>query len=86
MKLYFEDDNGNKMEVKRATGLQEGDVILFTHMLMRERDLEKMEYELSRRMNRKVIILDGHFQDIVILPPVKELGGRTFEDRQPRLT
>lgn len=74
MKLYFEDDNGNKMEIKRAAGLQEGDVILFAPVLMRERDLEKMEYELSRKMNRKVIILDGHFRDIAVLPPVKELG------------
>lgn len=51
MKLYIEDDTGTKHEIQRATGMQEGNVIL------------------SEKLNRKVVILDGRFRDIVTIPP-----------------
>lgn len=69
MKLYFEDDKGNKTEIARAAGLQEGDVVLFLNVIYREQYIREMENDLSLKMGRKVIILDTRFRDIVVLPP-----------------
>ncbi len=72
MKLYFEDDNGRMIEITKAAGIQEGDVILFSKCVIREESITKMEELLSDKMKRNVFILDGRFRDIVTLPPIKE--------------
>lgn len=72
MKLYFEDDNGRRIEIVKAAGLHEGDVILFSNCVLREESIAKIEELLSGKMKRNVFILDGRFRDIITLPPIRE--------------
>lgn len=70
MKLYLEDDRGMKHEIERAVGVQSGDIILFMNVAYRQEAIEEFESVLSKKLNRKVVILDGKFRDIAVVPPV----------------
>lgn len=79
MKLYFEDEKGNKHEIEKVVGIQQGDVVLFAKVCFREETIKSIENYLSERFCRKVIILDGRFRDIVIVPPVQEVVSKSFQ-------
>lgn len=70
MKLYFEDDKGNRFVVEKAANLSHGDIILFLDRCYHEEDLERMETSMAKKFGRKVIILDGRYRDIAVVPPV----------------
>lgn len=70
MKLYVEYEN-TMYEVTKAKSLSEGDVVLFSNAMMRAEAIERMEKELSYKLDRKVVILDSKFRDILTLPPKK---------------
>lgn len=70
MRLYFEDDKGNRSAVEKAVGLSHGDIVLFLDRCYREKDLEEMEVFMAKKFGRKVIILDWRYRDIVVVPPV----------------
>ena len=75
MKLFIEDDNGNRHEIEKVAGLQQGDVVLFMKPCFRDETIKSFENYLSERFGRKVIILDGRFRDVVIIPPVLNVVG-----------
>lgn len=83
MKLYLEDDNGIRYEIQKAMGLQAGDVILFANICCRKSDICRMEYCLSSKFNRKVIILDGRFRDIAVIPPVLDAADKPAQTDSP---
>ena len=83
MKLYFEDEKGNKHEIEKVVGIQQGDVVLFAKVCFREETIRTIENYLSERFCRKVIILDGRFRDIVIVPPVQQVVGGLSKTDSP---
>lgn len=78
MKLLIEDDEGRQYEIKQAAEMQPGDVVLFANPCFRDETIKSMEDYISRRVGRKVIILDGRFRDIMTLP--------LFKDQQANLS
>lgn len=79
MKLYLKDDDGKMYEIQEAKKLQEGDVVVFLNQCMNPKDTKLMEKNLSRRLGRKVVVLDARFRDIVTLPPVEEAVSDFFQ-------
>lgn len=69
MKLYLEDEYGNRKQIEKVVGVTEGDIILMTKVCMRESDVERMEKVLSEKFERKVIVLDEKIKEILTLPP-----------------
>lgn len=72
MKLYLEDENGNRTRVEKLSGIGEGDIVIRLATLMRESDIKRMETKLSEKLNRKVIVLDARVEEILIVPPKKQ--------------
>lgn len=72
MKLYLEDENGNRTRVEKLSGIGEGDIVIRLATLMRESDIKRMETNLSEKLNRKVIVLDARVEEILIVPPKKQ--------------
>ena len=72
MKLYLEDENGNRTRVEKLIGIGEGDIVIRLATLMRESDIIRMETNLSEKLNRKVIVLDARVEEILIVPPKKQ--------------
>lgn len=72
MKLYLEDENGNRTRVEKLSGIGEGDIVIRLATLMRESDIKRMETNLSEKLNRKVIVLDSRVEEILIVPPKKQ--------------
>ena len=72
MKLYLEDENGNRTSVEKLSGIGEGDIVIRLATLMRESDIKRMETNLSEKLNRKVIVLDARVEEILIVPPKKQ--------------
>lgn len=85
MKLYFEDKKGYKHEVEKVVGLQQGDIVLFARPCFREETIKSLEVYMSERFGRKVILLDGRFSDVVVVPPCSRCVWLTSSDRQPRM-
>ena len=71
MKLYLEDENGNRTRVEKLIGIGEGDIVIRLATLMRESDINRMEINLSEKLNRKVIVLDARVDEILVVPPKK---------------
>lgn len=71
MKLYLEDENGNRTRVEKLIGIGEGDIVIRLATLMRESDIIRMETNLSEKLNRKVIVLDARVDEILVVPPKK---------------
>lgn len=71
MKLYLEDENGNRTRVEKLIGIGEGDIVIRLATLMRESDIKRMETNLSEKLNRKVIVLDARVDEILVVPPKK---------------
>ena len=72
MKLYLEDENGNRTRVEKLSGIGEGDIVIRLATLMRESDIKRMETNLSEKLNRKVIVLDARVDEILVVPPKKQ--------------
>ena len=72
MKLYLEDENGNRTRVEKLSGIGEGDIVIRLATLMRESDIKRMETNLSEKLNRKVIVLDARVEEILIVLPKKQ--------------
>ena len=72
MKLYLEDENGNRTRVEKLSGIGEGDIVIRLETFMRESDIKRMETNLSEKLNRKVIVLDARVEEILIVPPKKQ--------------
>lgn len=72
MKLYLEDENGNRTRVEKLSGIGEGDIVIRLATLMRESDIKRIETNLSEKLNRKVIVLDARVEEILIVPPKKQ--------------
>lgn len=72
MKLYLEDENGNRTRVEKLSGIGEGDIVIRLATLMRESDIKRMETNLSEKLNRKVIVLDARVEEILIVHPKKQ--------------
>lgn len=83
MRLYFEDDKGFKHEVEKAVETQPGDIVLFARPCFREEVIRSLETYMSERFGRKVILLDGRFRDIVVVPPVLDKGDVSFQTDGP---
>lgn len=67
MKLYLEDDNGNKIEV---TPLQELDsetdvIILMSKRFWTKEDMFEAEEYYSYKLGKRVVIIDGTFDKIL---------------------
>lgn len=71
MKLYLEDENGNRTRVEKLSGIGEGDIVIRLATLMRESDIKRMETNLSEKLNRKVIVLDARVDEILVVHPKK---------------
>lgn len=71
MKLYLEDENGNRTRVEKLIGIGEGDIVIRLATLMRESDIIRMETNLSEKLNRKVIVLDARVDEILVAHPKK---------------
>lgn len=71
MKLFCKDENGNIIELKQVQSIGEGDIIIKLNVPMRTDDIKEMEKELTKKFDRKVIILDVIFGDICVVPPKK---------------
>ena len=69
MKLYLEDDSGNQKEIKEVNGIGEGDIIIRLSFAVRESDIRRMEESLSKKFDRKVIVLDCSVAEILTVPP-----------------
>lgn len=69
MRVYIEDDKGNKIECERVDCIGEGDIVIISEILLNESHLRKLEMKLTDRLDRKVIILQPYFKDIRVLPP-----------------
>lgn len=67
MKLLF--DNGQQIELEKVQNIGEGDIIIRLKTIMRQENISTIEEQLSKKLNRKVIVLDSRFGDIYILPP-----------------
>lgn len=67
MKLIL--DSGKQIELDKAQSLGEGDIIIKSKVHMHPKDIDAREQELSKKLERKVVILNAEFDDIYILPP-----------------
>ena len=66
MKVYVEFEDGSKVELKQIQGLQSECKFVFVRVLARLRpsDAEKIELHLTKKIGKKVIILDQMFGEI----------------------
>lgn len=71
MKLFLRDDKGNEIEIEKAQSLSEGDIVLKSNRLLRDTHRYALEKHFSEKFNRKVVIVDGMFDEILIVPPIK---------------
>ena len=70
MKMYIEDDHGNRIECKELKSVGEGDLIVFLNLAYREEYVKRMERELSEKLNRNVVVLDSRVRGIMVVPPL----------------
>ena len=68
MKLFLEDEFGNKAEIREVKGIGEGDLIILLDCHCREKDIEVLEKYFSEKFERKVIVLDGRVAEIMTVP------------------
>lgn len=62
MKLYIEDEQGTKTEIKEIQKLGEGSIlILSSSVCLRKAEIEVLEKEISEKIGRQVVILDPRF-------------------------
>lgn len=68
MKFCLKTDSGNIIPLREVNSLS-GDGIVLVHLTtyMRTTDAEKMEECLSKKIGRKVIVLDARYSDVEIL-------------------
>lgn len=66
MKLLF--DNGQQIELEKVQNIGEGDIIIRLKAIMRQENISAIEEQLSKKLNRKVIVLDSRFGDIYSPP------------------
>lgn len=67
MKLYLEDDNGQKLEVTQIQELPIGTdiIILKSDKLWYIEDVEEAERYYTRKFKKKVVIVDAAFSEIL---------------------
>lgn len=80
MKLFLQDDAGIYTEIESVNSIGQGDVIIRLNQCCREEDAERLERRLKRKLNRRVILLDARFGEILTLPPETVPGS---SDRRP---
>lgn len=70
MKIIARFDNGYETELREIQGLNKDcEVVIVKSMVnYHKKDLEDMEKQLSEKFNRKVIILGGHFTEVLVIP------------------
>ena len=71
MKLFYENENGEHIELSEIQSIGEGDIVIKLNWVMSKVDIENIEHELSKKFDRNVIILDAKFSDVLIVPPKK---------------
>lgn len=71
MKLFYENENGEHIELREVQSIGEGDIVIRLNIVMNKRDIERMEQELGKKFDRKVILLDAIFGDVITVPPKK---------------
>lgn len=71
MKLFYENENGEHIELSEIQSIGEGDIVIKLNCVMSKVDIENIEHELSKKFDRNVIILDAKFSDVLIVPPKK---------------
>lgn len=69
MRVFIEDDSGNKIECEKLKCIGEGDIVIISEIALDELTTKKLELELTDKLDRKVIILPKYFRDIRVLPP-----------------
>ena len=67
MKVYIENDNGARVEVKEieAVNLNSDLIILMTDMRLMLRDKEIIEETMSEKMGKKCVVIDGMFTKVL---------------------
>lgn len=71
MKLFYENENGEHIELNEIQSIGEGDIVIRLKVVMAKKDIENLEQELEKKFKRKVIVLDAIFGDVLIVPPKK---------------
>lgn len=68
MKLFLEKDNGEKIELKEITGASENSKTLFffLNFHLREKDIEVIEENLTSKIGKQCVVLDGMFADKIM--------------------
>ena len=73
MELLLKDENGKIIPVKQIGELNAGDLVIRIQFCLCEKDIENYEQELSKKFGRKVIVLDGRFSEILVVPPKNDV-------------
>ncbi|MBR3762199.1 MAG: hypothetical protein IKK59_05595 [Lachnospiraceae bacterium] len=69
MKLYYKDDNEKLIELDKAVCVTEGDIVVHTTVMLSKEKRKELERELINKFERNVIVLDGLFDEIMVVPP-----------------
>ena len=75
MKLYFDNGDGKLVELDTVKVIGAGDIVIRINSIFHEDRLTEMEKNLSKKFERKVILLDARYGEILVLPPEEEPGG-----------
>lgn len=72
MKFYYK-DNEKLIELDKAVCVTEGDIVIHTSMVLSDKEINRMEYELKNKFRRNVIVLDARYDGIMVVPPENNL-------------
>lgn len=75
MKLYCDNGDGKLVELDTVKIIGAGDIVIRVSSIFHEDCLTEMEKNLSKKFERKVIILDARYGEILVIPPEKEPDG-----------
>ena len=65
-KIILKDDKGNETEVREVTGVGDCEIIiLHTHCNLPKHTIHELEDEMYKKIQRKVVILDGKFDTTI---------------------
>lgn len=74
MKLYCDNGDGKLVELDAVKAIGAGNIVIRVNSTFSKDRLAEMEDSFSKKFERKVILLDARYGEILVLPPEKNPG------------